>query len=340
MESGQLNLAEYPKVELHRHLEGSLRFSTLLELAKSHGLELPTNKAELREHFLVTQPMKDLAAVLNKFWMTQSVLNSEEILTRITFEAIEDAANEGVKILELRYAPTFIRKNHDDLTFEQIHQAIVKGVRLAQTLPISVGLICILQRVLPQIELERVVRFAIENKDTFVGVDLADDEDVCPARNFAGCFEKIRQAGLPITIHAGESNSVTSPKNVQDAIEILGARRIGHGLQIINDKNVIDVVRSRHIPLEICVHSNWLTNAIADINSHPILKLIQAGVLVTINSDDPGIFGTNLTNDYKLLRDQYGFSKTDFDRANDIAAAASFIALSKKQKYWPRPIHN
>lgn len=327
------------KVELHRHLEGSLRFSTLLELAPQVGIEIPSNWQDQVDKFLVQTPMKDLATVLDKFWMTQSVLASEEILSRITFEAIEDAAKENIKILELRYAPTFIQKGHENLSYEHIHAAICKGMKFAQNLPIAVGLLGTIQRTLPVESAHKVCDFIMEHDDSFVGIDLADDEDAIPTRNFAPVFERAQKAGFPITIHSGESNTPTAPQNVIDAINLLGAQRIGHGLQIIKNAEALELVRRKHIPLEICVTSNWLTNAISSLYTHPIKELIAAGVLVTLNSDDPGIFGIDLTNDYDLLEDEYDFTVADFDRANDIAAQASFIPLVKKQKYWSRPIH-
>jgi adenosine deaminase len=334
-----MNFRQLEKVELHRHLEGALRLSTLLELAPQVGIEVPKTVQAQTDKFLVKTPLKDLATVLNKFWMTQAVLASEEILTRITFEAVEDAYSEGIRILELRYAPSFIQKYHENLSYEQIHRSIVKGLHLAEKLPVATGLIAIVQRVLSLEIAERICDFALEHRESFIALDLADDEEAVPAKVFAPIFAKARHAGLPITIHAGESNSPNSAQNVIDAIEILGAARIGHGLQIIKEPTAIELVRRKKIPLEICVTSNWLTNAISDLKNHPIRELINSGVLVTINSDDPGIFGTDLTQDYQLLHDHYSFSSSDFQRANDIAAQASFISLVKKQKHWPRPIH-
>jgi len=332
-------LKRLEKVDLHRHLEGSLRLSTLLELAPKVGLDVPMSPQTQAKKFLVTEQMKDLTTVLEKFWMTQAVLSSEEILTRVTYEAIEDAYLEGIRILELRYAPSFIQKNHEFLSYQQIHQAIKKGVKLAEKFPLAVGLICILQRTLPLEVGSRIGRFAIDNKDSFVGIDLADDEDAVPAREFEKIFVEARAAGLPITIHAGESNSAMAPLNVIDAIEILGAQRIGHGVQITKNPKALHLVREKNVPLELCVTSNWLTNAVGNLDEHPFKKLMHAGVLTTINSDDPGIFGINLTNEYHLLHHRYGLTLADFNRCNDIAAQASFIPLIKRQKYWPRPIH-
>jgi len=139
-------------------------------------------------------------------------------------------------------------------------------------------------------------------------------------------------------VHSGEANSPVAAHWVKDSIEILGAERIGHGIQIIKDAHILNFVRDRRVPLEVCPISNWLTQAFKTYEEHPIRPLINSGVLVTINSDDPGIFGTQLSDDYEVIHRVHGFNLADFERANDIAAAVSFIDAKEKQKYWPRKI--
>lgn len=331
-----MDLKSFPKVELHRHLEGSVRFSTLIEFALKAGHIFPKDLQLQKEHFLVESPMKDLATVLNKFAATQAIFRSKENIRRITFEVIEDAYLEGIQLLELRYAPTFIQKNHEHLRFEEIHQAILAGIQDAQKFPIGVGLICIFQRTLPIQESEKVFDFVLDTKDTWIGVDLADDEDAHAAKKFHPIFEKAKKHGMKITIHAGESNTSQSPLNVIDAVEILHADRIGHGLQIIQNEKALELVRDRKIPLELCPTSNWLTNAIPNLKAHPIKKLAERGVITTINSDDPGIFGINLTNEYLLLQNEYQYSEKDFRAANENAAQASFLPDSIKKQFWPQ----
>ena len=333
-----IHLDGIPKAELHRHLECSLRLSTLCELAPLVGIEVPATEIEIKRRMLVTEPMRDLESVLKKFMTTQAVLASEEILSRITYEVIEDACRENVRILELRYAPTFIRHGHDNLSFEKIHQAILKGVRAAKDLPIAVGLIAIIQRTLPLAEAARVTDFAIENRDTFIALDLADNEEGFEPGPFAPLFERAKKAGLHITVHSGESDLPQAAEYVRTAIERLGAERIGHGVQIHKSPELIELVKKRKIPLELCPTSNWLTNAVPSTAAHPFRKLMQAGVPVTINSDDPGVFDIDLTNEYRVLHEEQGMDTSDFARCNDIAAANSFLPYEAKQKFWPRPI--
>lgn len=332
------DLRAIPKAELHRHLECSIRFSTMRELIEEAGLEAPADPEEFKRLYLVTEPMADLEAVLRKFLATQKILSSEEILARITHEQIEDAHREGIRILELRYAPTFIQQGHEHLSFDRIHRAILDGVSRASHLPIAVGLIAIIQRILPVADGARVADFAIANKDTFVALDLADNEVGFDPSPFAPLFSRAKAAGLHVTVHSGEAIFPGSAECVRTAIETLGAERIGHGVQITHSPEVLEFVRSRGIPLELCPTSNWLTNAVPTLDAHPFRRLMEAGVKVTINSDDPGVFGIDLTNEYRVLHERLGLTREEFDRCNDTAATHSFIPLATRQKVWPRPI--
>lgn len=335
-----LRCMDYKKIiksELHRHLELSIRHSTLKELAPHFQIEVPDDET-FAQRFLITEPMRDLGSVLNKFLDTQKLLASEEILERITYEACEDAFNEGIRILELRYAPTFVQQGHD-FSFEQIHMAIVKGMQRAERdFAMAVGLLCIIQRILPVKEAEAVTQFAIENRDTFIGLDLADNEEGFDSKPFSPFFQRARDAGLGITVHAGEANLPKAPRYVRDAIDYLGATRIGHGLQIYRDQEMIDYVKGNNVVLELCPTSNWLTSAVEGVEQHPFKKLMDAGVRVTINSDDPGIFNIDLTHEYCLLAKHFGLSEIDLKQCSDEGARASFIAADKKQKVWPRPL--
>lgn len=280
--------------------------------------------------------MGALSSVLNKFLDTQLLLGSTEILERIAYEACVDAYKEGIRVLELRYAPTFVRLRHDHLSFEKIQSAIVKGVaRAEKDFEMAVGLICIIQRISPIDEAERVANFAIDHKDTFVGLDLADNEEGFDSKPFAPFFIKARDAGMGITVHAGEINTPKAPGYVRDAVEHLGATRIGHGVQIHRDPEMIEYVKSRKIVLELCLTSNYLTQAVpGDLKAHPLKKLIAAGVLATINTDDPGIFDTDMNKEYRLLHELFDFTTSDFAKCNTLAAQASFISREKINRVW------
>ena len=323
-----------PKVELHRHLDCSVRWSTLVDLAPQVGIELAATVPEQREQFLITSPMKDLDSVLRKFLNAQKVLASEEILTRITFEACEDAFNDGIRILELRYAPTFIADGHSNLTYEKIHLALNKGIEMARKkFPMAIGLICIIQRIKSYDVAATVTDFAIDHKDSFIALDLADNEEGFDPKKFAPLFQKAQKAGLHITVHSGEAPGDLSAQWVKDSIEILGAERIGHGIQIIRNPEIINFVRDRKIPLEVCPISNYLTQSFKTYPEHPIRKLMQAGIMITVNSDDPGVFATTLSDDYQVLHETHEFTTEDFKRCNQIAYEYSFISEKEKSRF-------
>lgn len=326
-------IRQLPKVELHRHMDCSVRWSTLVELAPRLGMPWPQSLKEQKEQFLVTEPMKDLGSVLNKFLNTQKIYASEEILERIAFEACEDAFNDGVIILELRYAPTYIQDGHG-LAFQHIHNAIVRGIEKAMKIyPMTVGLLGTVQRIKSYKEAESVLNFMLDNKDTFLGIDLADNEEGFDPKVFAPLFQKAKAEGLRVTIHSGEIPNPLSAQWVRDSIEVLGAERIGHGIQIIQSPEVIDYVARHKIPLEVCPLSNWLTNSFSSIAAHPIRKLMEQGIVITINSDDPGVFASTLSDDYEILHRYHEFSLEEFKAINRIAFDASFIAESKKAKF-------
>lgn len=332
--------ASLPKVELHRHLDCSIRPQTLRELLLAVGEDVPQNDAAFRSQYLVTEPMADLGSVLRKFLAAQKALSSEAALQRITEECIQDAVSEGIRILELRYAPSFIQDGHSHLHFERIHRAIVAGINACAHLPIAVGLIATVQRIKPVSVGQSIVDFVIDNRDTFVGVDLADDENGFDAAPFEPMFKRAQAKGLHITIHAGEAIIPSAAENVLTAIHQIGAERIGHGFQIGNpaipraDEALRDVVR-RGVVLEVCPTSNILTNAFGSIREHNLPRLREAGVLATVNTDDPGVFDLDLTHEYDALADHLGFTAADFSAMNEIAARASFIPLEKRRAVWP-----
>lgn len=326
------------KAELHRHLELCLRPETIWELAPRYGINLKSQK-EFQDRFMILEPMQDLGSVLNKFLDTQKLLATPQILERIAFEACEDAyRKEGTRIMEFRYAPTFVQQGHN-MSFEQIHEAIVSGVERAEAgFPIAVGLICIIQRILPVKEAERVADFAIAHKDTFVGLDLADNEDGFDSKPFAPFFHRAKKAGLGITVHSGEAAHPKAARWVLDALDVLGADRIGHGVQIYRDEEVMRIVRDRQVVLELCPTSNMLTQAYPDLNEHPLKRFFDYGILTTINTDDPGIFNTNLNREYRIAHQMLGMSLEDLEKCAQIAAEHSFIPLAKRKKVWPREL--
>jgi len=332
-----MNYKEIPKVELHCHLEACFREDTVMEVGRTLGLDVPQDSARFHSDWLLSQPLENLQIALKRFVDIQKIWCSEEVIERMAIEACEYAVEQNIRIMEFRYAPDFIASGKPHLTFQKIHDAILRGLARASDLDIAIGLIGIVQKTLSLADAERTVDFIIQNSGTFVGLDFAD-KHTHEFASYASMVQKARETGLHVTIHAGEEPLPSASNEVRGAIEILGAERIGHGIHIINDEAVMALVRERKVALEVCPTSNWLTSSVPSVSEHPIRRLIDSGVPVTINSDDPGLFGIDLCHEYEILHREHGFSTEDFNRCNDIAAAQSFIPSSVKQAFWPRKI--
>jgi adenosine deaminase len=333
-----MNSRTLPKVELHCHLEGCFRPGTIREVGRTLGIEVPSDPETFRRDWLITEPMQDLAVALRKFANIQSVWGSEEAIERLTAEACEDARHQNIRILELRYSPDFIAEGHPQLTFEKIHRAIVRGVERSRHPEFAVGLIGIVRKILPDAQAAYTTDFIIENKASFVGFDFADRDIGFELRRFAPLIDKARNAGLRFTTHCGEDKVPEAAQHIRMAIEELRAERIGHGIYAVQDPKVVELAKRQHVLFELCPTSNWLTSSVPTIAAHPIRKFMQLGVHCSINSDDPGLFGIDLTHEYEVLQRDLRFTQEEFDRLNDLAAAHSFIAPDIKRHVWPRDI--
>ncbi|HSC08392.1 MAG TPA: adenosine deaminase [Steroidobacteraceae bacterium] len=333
-----MNVRTLPKVELHCHLEGCFRPATIREVGRTLGIEVPSDPATFRRDWLITEPMQDLAVALRKFANIQSVWGSEEVIERLTAEACEDARQQNIRILELRYSPDFIAEGHPQLTFEKIHEAIVRGVERSRHPGFAVGLIGIVRKILPAAQAAYTTDFIIEHKASFVGFDFADRDIGFELRRFAPLIDKARNAGLRFTTHCGEDKVPEAAQHIRMAIEELSAERIGHGIYAVQDPQVVELARRRQVLFELCPTSNWLTSSVPSIAAHPIRLFLQLGVHCSINSDDPGLFGIDLTNEYEVLQRDLRFTQEEFDRLNDLAAAHSFVAADIKRRVWPRSI--
>ncbi len=324
-----MNFEKIPKIELHHHLELSFTWPELYAMAQEDGTELDLEAFE--KHFALTEPSKNLGEVLHKFLGPAKLLNTQERLSQIVSNTCKRAKSQGIKILELRYAPSFLG-DLNSMDYETIHQGIKDGIPHNDP-EIEVGLIGIFQRTKSQETNQKVLDFFKTNRSDFVGIDLADDEDKFESNLFAPLFKEISGVGLPITIHAGEVPSDISIKNVKDSIFELGARRIGHGIQSIRDNELIEILKRENILLEVCPTSNWITQSVVELKDHPIKRLLDAGVKVSINTDDPGVFSLDLINEYKVCHELLGLSADELDQTNRWAYEASFIPDEKKSKF-------
>lgn len=312
------------QTELHRHLDVSVRLETLLELAQERDLEAQsTSLSSFRDKIVLKNPLKDLSSVLETFRLFQKVLDRPEVLARVAQEVIEDCMKDGTRKIELRFSPSFVGEL-SGMPWVEILNGFYRGVESArQKFPeVKAGLLCIASRDYGTEMVDRTVDFFLENRAKFIGFDLAGNEVGFPCRDFADSFKKLKVAGTRITVHAGEA---VGPENIWEAIEVLGAHRIGHGISAIRDPQLIEVLRNRKICLEMCPTSNWLTQAVESFESHPLPRVLREGVPVCINTDDPAVFGVEMSDEIRICREKMGLSATDIQQTFAHAEASSFI---------------
>jgi len=238
--------------------------------------------------------------------------------------AVEGKHNEGVKLLELRFAPTFIAHGWGH-SFSSILSAIQRGVKRACERcenGIHVGLICIAVGASGHQEFDRTATFALEHRDALVGFDIAGSE--LHPEQYAPWMDKIHEAGMPITIHAAEDRVSGLPENAAIAVDRLHARRIGHGIQTIKDRALWRRLIDQQVTFELCPTSNYLTNAVDSLEAHPIGEFLSGGARVCLSSDDPGIMACDLPREYEVCHEVLGLTEDDFRRMNVTALEASF----------------
>jgi adenosine deaminase len=317
-----------PLIDLHRHLDGSVRLETILDLGRRHNLPLPAWDLEgLRPYVQVTNPQPGVMAFIAKFkWMT-GVLVDYGAVRRVAYENVVDADLEGLDYLELRFSPWFMAEPHG-LDPSGVVEAAIEGVdQGSQETGLKVNLIGILSRTYgPDIawkELEAILRHG----ERLVGLDLAGDEANFPGDLFVDHLQRARQAGLRITVHAGES---AGPESIWQAIRDLGAERIGHAIHAVEDRNLLDYMAQHCIGIEANLTSNLQTSTVPDYSAHPLRQFLELGLLATINTDDPGISGIDLHYEYNVAAPAAGLTQEQILRAQLNALEVAFLTLAEK----------
>ena len=298
-------LRQLPKAELHCHLDGSVRPATLLELAHEARVQMPKHTPEELADFMRVDDAQTLEDYLKRFDVTVSVMQSEEALERIAYELAEDAAEDGVRYIEVRNAP--ILNVVQGLTLVQAVEAPLRGLRRAEKDFGVTGrfIICALRHFSPEDSLE-MAQLAVEFKnDGVVAFDMAGPEKGHPAARHAAAFKYAREHNLGVTVHAGEGDGVES---VRQAVHICGANRIGHGTRLIEDADLTQYVNDRRIALEICLTSNVQTRVTDSYETHPLREYFDRGLNVTLNTDNRLMSGTTLTDEYVHAAEHLGFT--------------------------------
>jgi adenosine deaminase len=324
-----MDVRSMTKIDLHRHLEGAIRLSTVIDLSREAGLALPAwTPEELAPDALITAPVPSLEVALQAFGFAQRSIHDLAAVHRIAREAVEDLDAEHTRLAELRFSPEFLCETAG-LDWDGAMEALREGVdEAASRLDVAVGLIAIFSRDYGVESLERTVAFALRHREHLVGFDIAGGEAEYPPGLYAGALDPIREAGLGITVHYGESGP---PPFVREAIEVFDPSRIGHGLSTAWDAAVEDLVIERGVTLEMCPTSNWLTHGVDRVADHPIRRLLGDGVAVTLNTDDPGIMGIDLNHEWEVAETEIGFTLDDFRAVTRNALAASFLPPDRRE---------
>lgn len=318
-----------PKVELHCHLEGAIRTATILDIARQHGLTLPAWDVEtLDTHVKVYEQMRDLHAVLEAFAIFQNSIVSPQVVERIAWELFEDSHRQNIHLLEVRFSPDWAFSGHN-VDWDAALEGILRAKACAESeFGMAIGLIAITSRSMGTESCEKTVDWAIRQREHICGIDLADSETIHPIREFVRPVLRAREAGLKVTVHSGEDTPASA---VIETIQAVGPERIGHGIHIIEDMDAVEFVRERGVTLEVNPWSNYLTNSAPSIEAHPLKRLFDLGVRVTINSDDPEVLETNLNNEYRITHELLGMSLDEIAVCNRYALDASFLPAEQVQ---------
>ncbi|HVU13779.1 MAG TPA: adenosine deaminase [Phototrophicaceae bacterium] len=324
-------IRQMPKIDLHRHLEGSLRLETLLAIAQEYGISLPTYDIEGLRPFVQIVPgePRNWQQFLGKFQVLRQFYRSRTIIQRVTREVIADAAADNVKYMELRFTPQALN-NLVRCDYQEVVAWVCDAVeQVTSELDIQVTLILSMNRH-ESVEIgDQVLEAAIHFADRgVVGLDLAGQEAGHSGLPFRALFERAKAEGFGITIHAGEWAGAS---NVREAVEILGADRVGHGIRTIEDPTLFDLLQTRGTVLEVCPTSNVQSGAVEGFGVHPLIRLYQLGLRTTINTDDPLICNISLSDEISnVVKGMPPLTLDDVKRNILTAANAAFLPADRR----------
>lgn len=320
----------FPLIDLHRHLDGSVRIETILELGRKHNLPLPAWDIEgLRPQVQITEPQPGVMAYIAKFEWMVGILVDYADCRRIAYENVEDARNEGLDYVELRFSPWFMAEPHG-LDPAGIVEAVIDGVTEAQReIERKVNLIGIISRTYGPDSAKAELNALLNCRDDIVALDLAGDEANFPGELFVDHMHLAKDAGWHITIHAGESAGAES---VWQALKGLGAERIGHGVHAEEDEELLHYMAENGIGIEANLTSNVQTSTVPDYASHPLRRFLEDGLMATINTDNTGVSGIDLPYEYEVAAPAAGLTKVQIHQAQRNALEVAFLSQPEKQE--------
>ena len=318
-----------PLVDLHRHLDGNVRVKTIWELGHQHGITLPADSIETLAPFVQIQGKEsDLVGFLAKLdWMVK-VLADLDAVKRVAYENVADAALSGLDYAELRFSPYYMAMTHK-LPIEGVVQAVADGVEAGvKEHNVKINLLGIMSRSFGVEACQQELNALLANKNKLVGMDLAGDELGFPGELFESHFKQVRDADLAITVHAGEADGASS---MWQAINKLGATRIGHGVKAIHDPKLMDYLVEHRIGIESCPTSNLHTSTVESYQSHPIKHFLDKGVLINLNTDDPGVSNINIAHEYQVAHSEIGLSQEQLKQLQMNGVEMAFLSDSERK---------
>ena len=318
-----------PLIDLHRHLDGNFRLETILDLGKKHDIPLPAKDLEgLRRFVQITEPSPGIMPFIEKMVFTVGFLADFEACQRLAYENVEDAFNEGIDYIELRFSPFFMAEAHD-LDPEGVVEAVLEGIDQGRkAYDINVNVIGIISRTYGPDQGWKELEALLKYKDRIKALDLAGDEAKFPGALFVDHIKEGRSADWNITIHAGEE---AGPDSIWQAVEELKAERIGHGVSSAEDPVLLQYLAGNRIGVESNLTSNRQTRVVDTLAEHPLRIFLEIGILATINSDDPGISAIDLRHEYEKAAPEAGLSPAQIRQAQENALEVAFLADDQKE---------
>jgi adenosine deaminase len=317
-----------PLVELHRHLDGNVRLETIIDIGLKHNLPLPARDTEgLRPYVQVTEAKPSILEYFAKFeWLVRVMVDYDSV-HRIAYENVEDAKNEGIDYIELRFSPWFMAEKNG-LDPVGVVEAVVDGVKTgSRDFGVKTNLIGILSRTYGPEICKKELQALLTQKPNIVALDLAGDEIHFGGELFVEHFHIARDAGWFSDPHAGE---VCGPASVWQAIRDLGANRIGHSVRAVEDERLLDYLAVHQIGVESNLTSNVQTSTVKDYPSHPIKLFLERGIRASINTDDPGISSYFLNFEYETAAPAAGLTQELIDKAQHNALNTAFLSTSER----------
>lgn len=322
-------IASLPKTEIHLHIEGLVSVDSIWSLISKHRLNLGIeSKEDLKQRFHVTSLNEFIDLFIN---IIQACFLTEDDLTYLINDARTYLTRNNIRYAEIFFAPTKLIRN--GLDFDRMVERLDQGAEELRADGLEVRYIVDVSRGFGVENAMRNLDLTLANgSSNIIGLGLGGAEQAGPAKDYRPVFEKATAAGLKVVAHAGED---VGPESVWDTIEILGAQRIGHGISAIEDKKLMAELARRAVPLEICPTSNLFTRKYArTLQDHPIRSFYDSGMYVTVNTDDPTLFGVDLNDEYMRLYESGIFTVTELLQILKNGVFATFLPQDRKTDIW------